>query len=92
MEGKKFNSECKFDELEDNILSYKCRECGEKWEILIEGLIRKFLSVYRLCKGDLNKFILLLRKGGYLNGDMDKWGKFDESTLPPKEHFYSELN
>ena len=48
--------------------------------------------MYRFCKGDLNKFVLLLRKGGYPNGDMDNWGKSDETTLPPKEHFYSELN
>ena len=48
--------------------------------------------MYRFCKGDLNKFILLLRRGGYPNGDMDNWGKSDETTLPPKEHIYSELN
>ena len=23
---------------------------------------------------------------------MDNWGKFDETTLPPKEDFYSNLN
>ena len=23
---------------------------------------------------------------------MDNWGKFDETTLPPKEAFYSNLN
>ena len=31
----------------------------------IEGLIRKFPSIYQFCNGDLNKFILLLRKDVY---------------------------
>ena len=38
--------------------------------------------MYQFCKGDLNKFILLLRKGVYPYEDMDNWGKFDETTLP----------
>ena len=34
----------------------------------------------------------MLRKGVYPYEDMDNWEKFDETTLPPKEDFYSELN
>ena len=41
---------------------------------------------------DLNKFILLLRKGVYPDEYMDSWEKFDETTLPPKEVFHSNLN
>ena len=41
---------------------------------------------------DLNKFTLLLRKGVYPYEYMDSWEKFDETTLPPKEAFYSNLN
>ena len=29
-----------------------------------DGLIKKFLRIYKFCNGDLNKFVLLLRKGG----------------------------
>ena len=56
---------------------------------IIEGLIKKFPSIYQFCNGDLNKFVLLLRKGVYPYEDMDNWEKFDETTLPPKEAFYS---
>ena len=35
---------------------------------------------------------MLLRKGIYPYEDMDNWAKFDETTLPPKEAFYSNLN
>ena len=59
---------------------------------LIEGLIKNFPSIYQFCNGDLNKFILLLRKNVYLYEDMDNWEKFDETILPPKEAFYINLN
>ena len=49
-------------------------------------------SIYQFCNGYLNKFILLLRKGVYPYKDMDNWEKFDETTIPPKDAFYSELN
>ena len=35
---------------------------------------------------------MLLRKGVYPYEDMDNWEKFDETSLPPKEDLYSELN
>ena len=35
---------------------------------------------------------MLLRKGVYLYEDTDNWEKFDETTIPPKEAFYSKLN
>ena len=49
-------------------------------------------SIYQFCNGYLNKFMLLLRKGVYPYKDMDNWEKFDETTIPPKDAFYSELN
>ena len=92
MERNKINAECKFSGLKGDELEYKCRECGEKWHYPINRLIRKFSSVYQFCKGDLNKFILLLKEGDYPYEDMDNWEKFDETTIPPKEAFYSKLN
>ena len=38
------------------------------------------------------KFFLLLRKGFYSYEDTDSWQKCDETSIPPKESFYSELN
>ena len=42
-------------------------------------LIKNFPSVYKFCNGDLNKFVLLLRKGVYPYEYMDSWEKFDET-------------
>ena len=92
MEKIKINSECCFVGLKNNRLIYRCKECKEEWKRPINELIEKFPSIYQFCNGDLNKFVLLLRKGVYPYEDMDNWEKFDETTLPPKEDFYSELN
>ena len=35
---------------------------------------------------------MLVRKGVYPYEDMDSWEKFDETSIPPKEAFYRELN
>ena len=55
-------------------------------------LIEKFSNTYQLCNKDLNKFELLLRKGVYPYEYMDSWERFNETSLPDKEPFYSELN
>ena len=55
-------------------------------------LIERFANIYEFCNRDLNKFILLLRKGFYPYEYMDNWERFDETSLPDKESFYSGLN
>ena len=52
--------------------------------------MKKFTK--RFCNNDLNKFILLLRKGVYPYEYMDNWERFNETSLPSKESFYSNLN
>ena len=55
-------------------------------------LIKRFAGTYSFCNNDLNKFILLLRKGVYPYEHMDNWERFHETSLPSKESFYSNLN
>ena len=92
MERKNIKSECDFIGIKDNQLSYKCKQCNKKYLNPVNELIKKFTSIYQFCNGDFNKFVLLLRKGVYPYKDTDNWEKFNETTLPPKEAFYSKLN
>ena len=55
-------------------------------------LIKRFTSTYSFCNNDLNKFILLLRKGIYPYEYMDNLERFNQTSLPSKESFYSNLN
>ena len=48
--------------------------------------------MYEFCNKNLNKFILLLRKGVDPYEYMDNWERFDETSLSNKESFYSNLN
>ena len=54
-------------------------------------LIERFASTYKFCNNDINKFIMLLRKGVYPYEYMDGWNRFNEKSIPSKESFYSSL-
>ena len=69
---------------------YNCKQCYKKK--INKELIKRFASTYNFCNNDLNKFILLLRKGVYPYEYMDNWERFNETSLPSKESFYSNLN
>ena len=43
--------------------------------------MRKLPRIYKFCNGDLNKFVLLLRKGVYPYEYMDSWERFDEKLF-----------
>ena len=61
-----------------------------RWKA-IKDLIKKFPITYNFCKGDISKFVMLLRKGIYLYEYMDSWEIFNGTSLPSKKYFYSEL-
>ena len=83
---------CEFIEFKNDILHYRCKKCKKRCTKSKDGLIKKFLRIYKFCKGDLNKFVLLLRKGVYPYEYMDSGEIFDDTSLPDKEAFHSELN
>ena len=92
MESKNIKSECEFIGFKDNRLNYRCKECKGASTKSINGLIEEFPRIYQFCNSDLNKFVLLLRKGVYPYEYMDSWERSDETSLPDKKYFYSELN
>ena len=92
MERKKINSKCDYIKFKNNRLEYRCKECNDKSYRSINDLIKKFPNTYQFINKDLNKFILLLRKGVYPYDYMDSWKRFNETSLPDKKSFYNKLN
>ena len=80
------------DNMSGTFNSIECKSCTEnnrceEYKKLIEGLIKTFPSIYQFCNGNLNKFVLLLRKGVFPYEYMDNWEKFDETHYHPKKLF-----
>ena len=74
-------------------LIFECFNCKQRHRKKFnKELIKRFASTYEFFNKDLNKFILLLRKGVYPCECMDNWERFSEILLPSKESFYSNLN
>ena len=72
-------------------MNYRYKECNGISTKSINDLIKKFPNTYQFCNGDLNKFVLMLRKDVYPCEYMGSCERFNETSLPPKEDFYSEL-
>ena len=92
MERINIKLEFDFIEFKNNRLNYRCRECGKECSKLINEAIKKFSRLHQFGKGDLNKFVLLLRKGVYPYEYVDSWERFDEASLSDKKAFYSKQN
>ena len=82
-----------YTKIKNEKLLLKCFNCNSYYKKKFnKDLIKKLKNTYSFCNNDLNKFILLLRKGVYPYEYMDSWEKFNETSLPSKEDFYSNLN
>ena len=90
-EKNKIKSECDFIGIKNNKLHYKCKECKRGQLKPMNALIEKFPNIYQFCNGGISKFVLFLRKGVYPYEYMNSWKRFDETSLPDKKTFYSEL-
>ena len=79
--------------IKNNQLIPRCFECKKNYKKdFNKELMRRFANISEFCNGDINKFILLLRKRVYLYEYMDSWERFDEILLPRKEDFHSSVN
>ena len=77
----------------DDQLIFRCFQCKKNFKNDFNNeLIKRFANIYELCNEDINKFILLLRKGVYPYEYMDIWERFDETSLADKETVCSSLN
>ena len=77
----------------NELLIFNCLKCIKNYKKHFNKyLIKRLVNTYEVCDGDINKFCFMLKKGVYLYKYMDSWRRFDETLLPEKEDFYSNLN
>ena len=82
---------CEFIGFRNERSHYRCKECRKICTKSKDRLIKKFLRIYKFCMGNLNKFVLLLRKDVYPYEYMDSWKIFDETSSPPKKEFLQRI-
>ena len=77
----------------DEKLIFRCFECKKNFKKdFSKELIKRFANTYEFCNEDINKLIFLLRKSAYPYEYADSWEIFNETSLPDKEAFYSNLH
>ena len=68
------NSCLDYIKIKNEKLLLKCFNCNNYYKKKFnKDLIKKLKNTYSFCDNDLNKFVLLLRKGAYLYKYMDSW-------------------
>ena len=74
------------------MLLFECVDFKKEYEKKFNKvLLEKFSNTYEFCGNDMDKFLILLRKGVYPYEYMDGWDRFSEKALPDKDSFYSSL-
>ena len=77
----------------DYIASLGCERCKtKKTKFLEEGVLKKNFKHTNSFWGCDEKFHLNIRKGVYPYEYMNGWEKFEETSISPKDAFYSRLN
>ena len=77
----------------DDQLIFKCPKCNKNHnKDFNNDSINRIASTYEFCDKDINKFILLFRKGVYPYEYMNTSERFHEVSLPNKEELYSSLD
>ena len=84
---------CEYETVRNILIKYKSLSCNIDYSNkLDEKLKKQFKNIFKFSNKNINKLILLLRKGVYPCEYMDEWEKFDEASFPEKEEFYCNLN
>ena len=68
--------------VKDDQLIFQCPKCNKNYNKDLTNT-----GTFEFCDRDINKFILLLKKGVYQYECMDSWERLDETLLPNKEYF-----
>ena len=83
-----------YTNVKDDLILNKCLCCNKncKKKKKDKNVKERFANTYKFTNYDINKFILLLRKGVYSYWIYGRLQKGQLKPLPEKEDFYSHLN
>ena len=85
---KYWNCFLEYTNFKDDLIESKCLLGNKNCQTKFDGkFMERFFNTYKFSIDDNNKFILLLQKGVYLYEYIDKWEKFNETSLPKKKIF-----
>ena len=74
-----------YESVKDDLVRWKCLPCNKDyWKKINEEFKKRFKNTFNFSNNDINKFILLIRKGVYPYEYMDDWEKFNKTKLPEK--------
>ena len=77
----------------NDLIEYKCLCCNKNYQQKFnEKLKEQYFNTYTFSNNDNRKFVSFLRKAVYPYEYMVDWEKFNETSLPEKNDFYSHLN
>ena len=75
------------------VVIFNCLKCSKSHKKHFNKyLIKRFANIYEFCNRGINKYCLMLRKDVYPYENKYSWKRFDGTSLPKKEHCYSNLN
>ena len=75
-----------YESVKGDLIKCKCLSCGNDYSNKFdENLKKKSQNIFKFSKSDINKFILLLRKGVYYYEYMGDWEKFNKKLLEKEE-------
>ena len=81
-----------YESVKHNLINCNCLSCNKNYSNKIDENFKNWFKSNFKFSADINKFILFLRKDVYPYKYMNDLEKFNETSLPGKEEFYSNLN
>ena len=93
IKSKDCNCFLEYKSVKLNSVKHKYTSCNKSYSNIIDEEFKKwFKNTFHFSSKDINKFILLLRKGVYSYEYMDEWERFKKTLLPQNQELYSNLN
>ena len=74
------------------IVRSRCKKCLWQEDQKLYVLKNKLPNTFKLCRSNVQNFLLLLRKGVYPYEYIDNMSKFNEKEFPTIDNFYSKLS